>query len=576
MGEQNQESGLLVASTFIQKAFEEKNKKNTKNYDFLIEQLSNAQDEILLQRWLQALVPCASKISKDYQVLVETVLKVPWFSGSKVLFEYFVDFLQNLLSSNAYFANICLQCLVSKLTYDPESTLEWNMQVFERTLFVMGDVFRIVPRVSSNLLQLLSDNFPRKRDSTEIQEWYIRNLIRILDAYPAQIVDLLPLIFDQLIKIDVEIQMEVGGASSQDDQLMFSLDEENEAPKEKEVVKNLMEKLDIMMDLMLEYFERFFQNADTGSQESLVRLLFDIFEKQIMLTHQSRYVQYLIFFVLSKNPQYPNAFLSLLFQIMVNPSKNPIVRQSAAGYIAGFISRGKYVDIGTSANCLELVLQWIQAYIDYCEKNFTDEVEPHKFSLFYFVAQAIFYVFCFRHMELLRMEGTPDYCSRMNLNRIVTCKFNPLKLCSRSIASEFARITHKHEILYCYVIIQNNKKIVPTGKNTHSLELLKKELEEGFYVFEPVDLELVKKRIDPLYRTWQEADDSQDGLENSMELANGEGANGAIGDDSWNIPEKENEEGHPGLEDLMFSPESVEIENHLIKRFASSPVLSFN
>jgi len=67
-----------------------------------------------------------------------------------------------------------------------------------------------------------------------------------------------------------------------------------------------------------------------------------------------------------------------------------------------------------------LIVQWIHSFIDHCENptiqsgnyfaslssnNGSYEFEPQKHSLFYFAAQAIFYIICFKHKQLLTIEG---------------------------------------------------------------------------------------------------------------------------------------------------------------------------
>lgn len=221
------------------------------------------------------------------------------------------------------------------------------------------------------------------------------------------------------------------------------------------------------------------------------------------------------------------AFLLLQFQILLNPSKDPIVRESAAAYTAGFLARksisstldsfaipekkkktktkqntgANFVKVSTVVKLLDLFVPWLHSFIDYCEKS-NAETEPHRFSLFYYACQALFYIICYRYKDLLALEGgSSGYISKMGLERIIQCKFNPLKICSLEIVNEFAEITNHYQLAYCFNVIERNKKIVPAGKALLATEALSRELQK-FYVFEPLDLAVSKNYVKDLYQEY--------------------------------------------------------------------------
>jgi len=92
---------------------------------------------------------------------------------------------------------------------------------------------------------------------------------------------------------------------------------------------------------------------------------------------------------------------------------------------------------------------------------------------------------------------------KLRLERIINNKFNPLKICSKGVVNEFARITQKYEIIYCYTILEKNKKFIMFGKKSNEIEELKNDL-NSFFVFEPFTLPNSSPYITPLYQDWKE------------------------------------------------------------------------
>uniref|UniRef100_A0A1X7T6U9 Uncharacterized protein n=1 Tax=Amphimedon queenslandica TaxID=400682 RepID=A0A1X7T6U9_AMPQE len=83
----------------------------------------------------------------------------------------------------------------------------------------------------------------------------------------------------------------------------------------------------------------------------------------------------------------------------------------------------------------------------------------------------------------------------------ITSKLNPLKVCLGSVVELFASIMSKYEIVYCYSVIEENKRCylpvltTPTSGNT-SLETI--------FPFDPYHLKRSSKYLIGLYREWNE------------------------------------------------------------------------
>lgn len=47
----------------------------------------------------------------------------------------------------------------------------------------------------------------------------------------------------------------------------------------------------------------------------------------------------------------------------------------------------------------------------------------------------------------------------LNLERLVLSTLNPLRLCAAPIVSNFAAVTRRFQLAYCYTIMENNKRL---------------------------------------------------------------------------------------------------------------------
>lgn len=84
----------------------------------------------------------------------------------------------------------------------------------------------------------------------------------------------------------------------------------------------------------------------------------------------------------------------------------------------------------------------------------------------------------------------------LNLNKIVSCKLNPLKFCQTAVIQNFAAVTRNYQLAYCYPIIERNSRsnlpiIHTTSRFVNWLDM--------FFPFDPYLLPASGQRIDPLY-----------------------------------------------------------------------------
>jgi RNA polymerase I-specific transcription initiation factor RRN3 len=171
-----------------------------------------------------------------------------------------------------------------------------------------------------------------------------------------------------------------------------------------------------------------------------------------------------------------------------------VTRAAAASYIGSFVSRATFVDREGTRRVIGVLCEFLKAHLEGVEQAVRDGVfgfDPSASSMlasgqhlvFYSVTQAVFLIFCFRWRDLmvdgvedeedLGLKGTGGHPRKWTttgsgkdiwlpelsvLKRTVSSILNPLKVCSSNVVNQFARIAHSTNFLYCYTILDVNKR----------------------------------------------------------------------------------------------------------------------
>ncbi|KAJ3090535.1 hypothetical protein HK102_003425 [Quaeritorhiza haematococci] len=266
------------------------------------------------------------------------------------------------------------------------------------------------------------------------------------------------------------------------------------------------------------------QLLESEKLHDLFHNLLEIFERAVLPTYRSRFTQFLWFYACSLDPSFPDMFMGLLVTKTFDATLPVVTRVTAAAYLASYIARAKYLDLDTVRTCLKLLSGWTYAFVEQNEGDVSSEAsspssspplergygvkmmmggtlggetsmdrsgsglvhpastrisEFRKHIVFYSVVQAIIYIFCFRWRELLvdadcQVIHGQFPAEMVGFQKVIMSKFNPLQVCTMVIVEEFAMITHRLEIMYCYSLLQNSRKSMssyppaPTSTTTSS------------------------------------------------------------------------------------------------------------
>ncbi|XP_029363902.1 RNA polymerase I-specific transcription initiation factor RRN3 isoform X1 [Echeneis naucrates] len=516
------------------------------DYELLKHQLGDPEiKDAQIINWLQEIRSCVTQLTKEHEQLIYTILRLQWVGRSQAVVEEYLAFLSNLVTAQTVYLCACLKMVVSHFTPKRVTICEAGVDMsdsddedenlarnFDQSHQALQLINRFVPSTSRFLMPILQENFPFVQKSSRTLECYVHNLLRVTVYIPSIRGEVLEVIIGKMLKLDVSVsradieeaeeKMEQNqGAEELNEEGLFEMDEDVVAdqPSRTAVMGHpVAERLDVLMAVMMAYIKDIcFVNGSlhVGRTKELLRHLLCVFDKLILPTHASYHVQYTIFYLCSFRLALAEAFLDHLWKILQSPSQPAVLRQAAAGFMGSFLARAKFIPVLTVRACMDLLLSWIHHYIDGHDSSGRQaccDISLH--GPFYSACQAIFYTLIFRHRAILEgnMKKGLEYLQNMNLERVVLCQLNPLKVCLPSVTTKFAAITRKYQVVFCYTIIErNNRNVLPMVRSTAGGDCVTTNTNplDSYFPFDPYLLKRSGQLIEPLYQVWEEPVDME-------------------------------------------------------------------
>lgn len=397
--------------------------------------------------------------------------------------------------------------------------------------------------------------FPHQTDSRRSHVVYIQNLLKLVEYAPELRGEVLALITERLVKIDVQVQVDLEDLAddvgeglvdqipparpdlmddieesdvSDEEEDPDEDEEDEEAQRAKEITKNV-QKMDAILDILFSHYEQSFTNPSIEEQVGSLNILLSQFVSTILPTHRSRHTQFLLFHFAQQSSKYIDTFTGTCVQITFDKGQPAIVRQASAAYLASFVARGMHVP----SNIVRDVFDYIGGELTRLRREYEPSCrgpDMRRYSSFYVLVQALLYIFCFRWRDL---ESSPDddyedddlstyygqehqWISGVkdNLSQNIFSKLNPLKVCSTTIVTEFARIANHLSIVYVYHLLETNKRVralqsagTGYGQPNRETALSARRDEssqhlDAYFPFDPYHLPKSKRWIEGDYREW--------------------------------------------------------------------------
>ena len=404
---------------------------------------------------------------------------------------------------------------------------------------------------------------------------------------------LFELVIDKCLEIDVNITIKDNGEVTVEEETKDAEEKANDggelatAPIHHELpadadandVDQLSDTLDILLSILMRTMSQGCGDGQ-GARDVYFEIL-PVFESTIITTHKSKFVQYCLFYLCGLESERTRTnsvpvvgssshehsilhrdFASKLLEIVIDPYRAMLTRQSAACYLASFVSRASYVEAETICESISALLRWAEAYIDSLAVNSIWAADAREQSelhaLFYTVCQAAFYIMCFRGKDAIHFfrearkqldkgESTggehevllPDPkdidLGVTRWTRVCGHVLQPLRFCLESVRSEFLHVAHFYTLVEEHVLDKLVvdaermstgriiKKAATTIKTAVTLEKQRRKGGVGglgrgsnplksFFPFDPLLLRRSNVFVEPFYMHWRGPVDEEDVL----------------------------------------------------------------
>ena len=434
-------------------------------------------------------------------------------------------------------------------------------QMHTRIHAALKYLLRLIPSGSSVLSSVLTSLFPHSSNSKRAHIIFVHNLLKIIEYAPELQSDVLSLITERLVKIDVQVQVdledltedvgegvvqsihelrrpiseEIDGEDETDDDSGDSDEEVDLDTQRAKYITANVEKMDAILDILFAYYAPLFSGSSIQALDSALDILFSQFTAIILPTYRSRHTQFLLFHFAQTSPALIDTFVGSCVHIAFDKGRPALIRQSAVAYLASFVARGIHVPAQIVRDVFDYIGDQLSVYRSEYEPTCRGP-DRRRYSNYYSLLQALLYIFCFRWRDL---EAGPEEQAdeeelpltddlmhvwipgiKDTLSQNIFSKLNPLKVCSPAIVNEFAKIANHLNLIYVYHLLELNKRL-RLSQYTGSLErdgsynLPERETAlsgrkdesyqqlDEYFPFDPYHLPRSKRWIEGDYREWK-------------------------------------------------------------------------
>jgi hypothetical protein len=340
-----------------------------------------------------------------------------------------VQLVTQMVSLNATYVCAAFDFLVRGLlvishpTPDQQTQGEWLQFKSQLIHSAIRTVLALAPSSTPHLLASIAHAFPYKRVDLSVHTQFTQQILAIAEyvcSHNARLF-ILDLILSKCLEMDVEIVIEESGetkiqaAPNEDatlEEQMFVLDQDEErdvfmpsayttvntqynsrsmsdntSVRIPDAVADMADKLDALLVLVVEYINKLLaQSHESVHTQTLVQTqtpvqtqaqaqkdenelfaqLLNIFEDKIFMTHRSKFVQFVVFYVVGKCPQrFGEALCVRLLKLFYDTDAQSTVsvrRQTAVMYLGSLLARCTALSAEFVSHVLEQLIVWASAY----------------------------------------------------------------------------------------------------------------------------------------------------------------------------------------------------------------------
>jgi RNA polymerase I-specific transcription initiation factor RRN3 len=444
---------------------------------------------------------------------------------------------------------------------------------------------RLCPKAKTELYPIISANAPFRTRSKEELCWYYRQCLYVLEYIPGMEGQVIDMLVDKCLEMDVEIKIVDNGEAMIDDddnafsdvEDMFQMDLDEDKKQKKQQTKlqtdgvsvdEMADKLDELILLCFEHVEARVRQTPSAAY-GLYQFITRAFESSILITHKSKFVQFIVMNLCglaSEKQVVINSieneveemeplvlyrdFCAKLIEVILDPYRATVTRQSAACYLASFVSRASYICPETICESVAALLRWAEAYVASWPVSSSALYETDSpcslHSLFFTVCQSAFYIMCFRGTEAVAFytekavaasgEDSYDEPERIDIGeerwtKLCSHPLAPLRWCLESVRTEFLVVSKVYSLINVGVLgqlVADDRRLANAGLQRTQRKrrvskiiippgALEKERQTGgvgglgrgtnpldsFFPFDPYLLRRSNQFVEPHYKHWK-------------------------------------------------------------------------
>jgi RNA polymerase I-specific transcription initiation factor RRN3 len=558
------EKSLELVGEEVRRALEKHASDDNGSYDQIRSLLSfkptaaDAPLTGLLQKYVIGLTNNVPLLDHKCNGLVHNIIECSWVARNEQFVRSYRHLLRSLLSVHPGYTTSVLSMLVGMFLQLPSAALRqqddphiMRTRLQTRVHECLKYILRQSPMMSTFLAPILQSSFPFPTDTTRAHVQYVKNILRVSEYCPELKGEILSLVMDKLVKIDVQIQVDMdeleddiedrlvedgaNDAEEDEDSDNESVSSEESLDGDERHIKELREsvdKLDAVMDLLFSHYDSIFEKGDLFDIDETFESLLSQFASIILPTYRSRHTQFILFHFSQTSPDLMERFAGCCSHLAFDQRRPHILRVAAAAYLASFIARGAHVSSQVVRDVFDLLCHHLET-LRAAQEPTCKGPDLRRYGTYYAISQALLYTFCFRWRDLIvTTDGTPltdeqliyhdsDFTWHNStqdiLRRNIFSKLNPLKICAPTIVAQFARMAHHLRFLYVFPLLETNKRIrlarsvgsaYTDGVGARETALTMKKGEEGFlldayFPFDPYVLPKSKRWLEQDYVQWK-------------------------------------------------------------------------
>lgn len=514
---------------------------------------STDSSSIHLQNLLLSLSSEISSLDDSSSDLVMPIIYCEWISRNEDYISIYLKFLGNLATAHSFYIPQIIEMLVS-LFHCIGDNDEMSSLSTDRLHCAIKYIIDLVPTSRAVLCDTMIKNFPHKSESCSACRAYLLNMLRsisYLNQYKSKIICT---IIDKIIRIDVEIQIEIEELSNSDEVLYHLHQKQNlqfqsntsewsegyvetrkreeseqaetmnvtiedseayEENKDSSEIDSNVKRSILLLDILLSEFFIYLEprlQYRSNEADSLFNSLLAAFSNSIIMTFKCRFTQFLLFWSSQLHNEYCELYLGLLLEMTFGAQKSTMLRVMSSMYLASFVARAKSLSGETVKIIVDMHCDWLSRFLEDNEAECECDVQIDfigRYGSFYGICQSLMYIFCFRWSNLRGNVGNiedddgedcSDWTSSLCvLPRVIISRFNPLLFCSKIVVKQFAELAHYLNLVHCQSKIEANKAslLSPIGKIRHI---------DSYFPFDPYELKNSSRFGNQNYNDWSRPD----------------------------------------------------------------------